>query len=100
MHLGLYSSAVRAVRRYSFETVHPTAKQNSLPIDIFLYGHEPFGLLLWLGDLKTARTGWAKIVDGHKRILASVQNGTATVDSCAEANAFKPSSLRPPLYVP
>ena len=48
-----------------------------------MMGLEPLGLLLWHGDLTAARTGFAKVLDAHKRVLARVRQGAASADGCA-----------------
>jgi hypothetical protein len=35
-------------------------------------------MLLWFGDLKAMRTGVAKVLDCHRKVFASVQQGEAT----------------------
>ena len=52
-------------------------------MDPLVWGLKPCGLLLWFGDLKAARAGIAKVLDAHKRMLASVRQGEATADGCA-----------------
>ena len=34
-------------------------------IDLFIFGAEPLGLLLFWGDLATARAAQAKVLDAH-----------------------------------
>ena len=63
--------------------MHDGMKQVGTQIDLFLYGNEPFGLLLFFGDLTAARTGFAKVLDGQKRILARVRQGVASADGYA-----------------
>ena len=58
-----------------------------------MYGLEPLGLLLFFGDLATARTGFAKALHAHKRVLARVRQGAASVDGCVHAPAV--SCARP-----
>ena len=66
------------IERYSFEQVHPTAKQVLMCCDPFSFGVEPLCLLLWWGDLTAARAGWAKLLDQHKRMRARVAQGDAS----------------------
>ena len=49
-------------------------------IDNIVYGHEPLGLILCYGDVKTARLGLDKVLDGQKRMLARVKQGEASAD--------------------
>lgn len=51
--------------------------------DMFTYGMEPLGILLFYGDLATARMGLAKAVDAHRRIRTLVQQDVASVEGCA-----------------
>ena len=71
--------------RYDFDKMHDGMKQVGTQVDLFLCGNEPLGLLLFFGDLKAARTGFAKVLDGHKRILARVRQGVASADGYALA---------------
>jgi hypothetical protein len=50
-------------------------------------GFEPLGLLLWYGDFDAARTGFAKVLDAHKRVLTRVQHGAASASGCASLAA-------------
>ena len=68
------------VERYEYETVHLVAKGFGFCADVFMYGMEPLGLLLFMGDVVTARAGAVKLVDAHKRVLARVQHGEAAAD--------------------
>ena len=75
--------------------MHGGMKQVGLQMDFFLFGNEPLGLLLFFGDLEAARTGFAKVLDGHKRILARVRQGVASADGYALAwHARMPLSMR------
>ena len=69
--------------RYDIDKAHPVAKQFGIHLDTFLYGLEPLCLLLWWGDAKAGRAGVAKVMDGHRQMLARVQQNEATVDGCA-----------------
>lgn len=51
-----------------------------IQVDFLPAGLEPLVLLLFFDDLKAARTGFAKAVDVHKRILARVRQGVASAD--------------------
>ena len=51
-------------------------------IDIFSYGQSMLALLLFFGDLKTARVGFGKTLDAHERMLARVRTGSAAIDGC------------------
>ena len=72
------SPLVPVALRYDFTTVHPVAKGNFVSADIFFFGLEPLNMLLWFGDLKAMRTGVAKVLDCHRKVFASVQQGEAT----------------------
>ena len=65
--------------------MHDGMKQVGVQLDAFLFGAAPLGLLLFFGDLAAARTGFAKVLEGHKRILANVQQGVASADGYALA---------------
>ena len=51
--------------------------------DNFLLGLDALGLLLWCGDVRAMRAGVAKVLDGHRRLLAQVRQGEVTVERCA-----------------
>ena len=92
-------------RSYDFEKAHPVAKQFGIHLDTFLYGLEPLCLLLWWGDVQGMRAGVAKVMDGHRQMLARVQQGEATVDGCADQHRTRtrPHARRacvPPLTEP
>ena len=65
--------------------MHDGMKQVGTQLDLVLFGFEPVGLLLFFGDLTAARTGFVKVLDGQKRILARVRQGVASADGCALA---------------
>ena len=74
--------------------MHPVAKQLATSADNFMYASEPLGMLLWFGDVETARAGFAKVLDAHKRILTHVRQDEATADGCVQAtHAFLPQLL-------
>ena len=79
-------------RRYDFDTVHAAAKQSGAAIDNCMIGYESLGLLLWYGDLRGARAGFAKVLDAHKRVLDYVRQGTASADGCVRRGSM-PSCL-------
>ena len=81
--------------RYDFDKHHDTYKKIGLP-DAFAHGSTPLVALLFFGDLTIARTGNAKLIDAHKRMLERVQQGTASVDGCARVCAAH-TSTRPRL---
>ena len=54
-----------------------------MSIDVFTYGLEPLGLLLWWGDVAAMRAGVAKVLDAHAQVAACVRRGEATADTCA-----------------
>ena len=66
---------ISRLRRYDFDTHHLAFKQYGAGIDNFAFGIEPLSLLLWWGDLKAMRDGVAKVLDGHRRLLARVRQG-------------------------
>ena len=78
--LTLQRDPALTTRRYHFDTVHPAAKQFGINSDMFMYGFEPLAILLWHGDLATARAGFAKVLDAHRRILERVRQGEASAD--------------------
>lgn len=82
-HRTISTHASTLYCRYTFDTVHAASKQIGLNADTFLYGMEPLCLLLWWGNLQSVRTGVAKVVDGHRRLLAMVRQGETTADECA-----------------
>ena len=67
-------------RRYDFDSVHHVAKTWIASVDVFLYGSETLGLLLWWGDLGGMRAGVTKVLDAHRRLLARVRQGEATAE--------------------
>ena len=67
-------------RRYDFDKHHDGIKEIGVNVDQFMYGLEPFALLLFFGDLKAARTGFAKVNDAHRRVLQRVKQGVGAVD--------------------
>ena len=71
------------MHRYDFGTVHAVAKGIGVSIDVFMYGLEPLGLLLWWGDVASMRAGVAKVLDAHAQVAARVRRGEATSDTCA-----------------
>ena len=71
------------VRRYDFDLHHDKTKQSLSRTDPFVYGVSPLSALLFFGDLTTARAGFAKVIDAHKRILARVRQGMASAAGCA-----------------
>merc|ERR1719161_3155144 len=66
------------LERYDFDKHHSKAKEIYFNTDVLHYGLGPLGLLLFFGDLATARRGIAKVLDAHERLLARVQEGLAT----------------------
>ena len=69
-------------RRYDFEKLHDGMKQVGLGLDIFMFGLDPLGLLLFYGDLQGARAGLAKVEDAHKRLYARIRQGEVISDRC------------------
>ena len=69
--------------RYEYDTVHAVAKGFGSTLDVFLYGLQPHALLMFWGDLKGMRAGAAKVMDGHRKLLAQVQQGHVTAAGCA-----------------
>lgn len=67
--------------------MHLAAKQLSAHTDAFAYGIEPLVLLLFYGSVVAARSGFAKVLDVHKRILTRVRQGAATANGCAHTTA-------------
>ena len=65
---------------YEHEKVHPIAMAFGFGIDIFMFGVEPLGLLLFAGDVAAARAGVLKVLDAHKCVLTRVQQGVAQAD--------------------
>ena len=57
-------------------------KQSAFGIDNIAFGLESLSLLLFFGDLKAARVGFAKLNDVQQRILTRVQQGVATYEGC------------------
>ena len=50
--------------------------------DNFLNGLDALGLLLWCGDVQAMRAGVAKVLDGHRRLLAQVRQGEVAIERC------------------
>ena len=63
--------------------MHHVTKQMASNVDVFSFGAEPLGLLLWWGDVSAARAGFAKVLDVHKRMLARVRHGEIAADGYA-----------------
>ena len=69
--------------RYDFETAQTVAhRQLGIDTDVFLFGLDALGLLLWRGDVRTMRAGVVKVLDGHRRLLAQVRQGEVMLDRC------------------
>ena len=63
--------------------------------DMYLWGVEPLGQLLWRGDLRAMRTGVVKVLDGHRRLLAQVQQAkTSANEYGVPAPRALPSCIR------
>ena len=67
--------------RYDFGTVHAVAKGFGIPVDTFMYGFGPLGLLLWWGDVAGMRAGLAKVLDAHTQVATRVRRGDATPET-------------------
>ena len=76
------------MRRYDFGTVHAAAKGMGMNLDLFMYGMEPLGLLLWWGDVAGMCAGVTKVLDAHAHVAARVRRGEATADTCAEPSCL------------
>jgi len=63
---------------YDFNVMHAPLKNSGVGFDPFLFGHNEMGLLLWFGDLQSARAGWLKQIEAWKKIVALVQSGEHT----------------------
>ena len=57
-------------------------KQTGVIMDLFTWGLEPLGLILFFGDLTAARHGFAKVKDAHQRMLVRVKQGVASAERC------------------
>ena len=66
--------------RYDFDKHHDGCKQVLMNSDFFLAGITLVPALLFFGDLKAMRTGAAKVLDAHKRVLELVRQGTTSAD--------------------
>ena len=92
------SPCAHDVRRYDFGTVHAAAKGMGMNIDLFMYGMEPLGLLLWWGDVAGMCAGVTKVLDAHAHVAARVRRGEATADTCAEPSCLPRPSGRPVVF--
>ena len=82
--LGRRGARLReTIEQYDFDSVHLVTKQMASNVDVFSFGAEPLGLLLWWGDVSAARAGFAKVLDVHKRMLARVRHGEIAADGYA-----------------
>ena len=55
-----------------------------MKLDNVVWGMEPFGLLIFFGDLSAARMGFAKVNDAQKRILERVRQGVTSADGSVQ----------------
>ena len=74
--------AASSLHRYDFEQGHEGMKQVGFGMDMFMFGLEPLGLLLFFGDLQGARAALAKVEDAHKRISDRIHQEEITLDRC------------------
>ena len=66
------------IEAYDFEFVHAECKSTGVAADLYLYQHNEVGVLLWSGDVETAKAGWQKQIEARKQIQALVQKGERT----------------------
>jgi hypothetical protein len=65
------------IEAYDFESMHATIK-SKWGFDHFLVGGSTSCMLLWYGDIKTARVGWLKQIDAWRQISCMIQRGEHT----------------------
>ena len=70
---------------YDFETVGKAAKSIGVSIDVFAFNLDAMGLLLWFGDLKSARAGVAKVVDANAKMVRRVRSGEDLAEQLSKA---------------
>jgi len=97
--LGEDGSTLRQnIERYDFETAQTvTHRQLGIDTDVFLFGLDALGLLLWRGDVRTMRAGVVKVLDGHRRLLAQVRQGEVMLDRLHLEGLFPACGLVPAL---
>ena len=66
------------IKTYDFESVHAECKSMGVTIDLFLYGLNEAGLLLWCGDVEAAKAGWRIQIESRRKMEALVQKGERT----------------------
>ena len=64
-----------SVQSYDFTLMHSFSKSRAPGFDFFLLGGQESALVLWYGDLPTARAGWSKLIEAWKKIEGLVQSG-------------------------
>ena len=68
------------IDRYDFDSVHIYHKTNNMNMDLFMFGGNELGLLMWYGDLISAKAGWSKQIDAWKQIHTLVANGERQIN--------------------
>ena len=63
------------IEEYDFDAVHAECKSFGVALDIYLCGHNEAGLLLFNGDVETAKAGWRKQIEARKQMVALVEKG-------------------------
>ena len=63
------------IETYDFDSMHTFFKSSLVGMDGFLYGHNTVGLVLFYGDLQSARAGWVKHIEAWKKIGTLIQSG-------------------------
>ena len=87
------------IEKYEHETVHPVAKGFGISVDFGMTGLEPFGLLLFVGDVTAARAGAIKIIDANRRVLARVKQGGGSADAYGYESFLTIAYLAPALWL-
>ena len=73
---GADGSRLRTIiKDYDFDSMHAFTKSSTVGLDPFLFGANSHGMLLFYGDIKSAKAGWLKLTDAWKKIAANVSKG-------------------------
>jgi len=76
LYTGTDGSKMRAnVERYDFARFHEGHKTSACAMDVYLYGGNELGLLLWFGDVQTVRAGLRKQLDAWAEIRRLLDSG-------------------------
>ena len=82
------------VECYDFDRHHLPGKTLSIRADYFMFSVPALFVLLFFGDVTTARQGITKVADAHRRVLTRVQQGQAKAEDYIW-EMFMPTSVLP-----